>query len=413
MTPGHPHGFDREGQGGVETVEQSEHLGGGGCLGQGPSDGGSHRKPGQVPAGVLAELPDPEVLAEGGAQQLGVGTHHGGDRAQVGRGLEGTAAEGVGQVAEQPRSAEAAPAHHHPVAPGGLDHGQGVGRLPQIAVAQHGDGGDLSLEGSDGSPVGRPRVELLGRAGVQGHSDHPLALGDATGLQEGHVGRVDPDPHLDGHRHRSGRPHRGGHDGPEQDPMDREGGPASLPGDFSGRASEVEVDVVDTDLVDQSTDGGLHHLRIDAAQLDAAYRLVGTEGGHPQGFGVALDQGASGDHLAHVQAGSVGAAQAAEGDIGHPGHGGEYHRRVDGDGAQLEGGQHGGRGGGRGDGGGSHRSAHRSVMVTSMSARRVRKRGRESPITLLGSPSTPSMNGADRPSMVKAPATSMTSGRVR
>ena len=36
------------------------------------------------------------------------------------------------------------------------------------------------LQAADGVPVGRARVELLGRAGVQGHRGHPFGLGDAA-----------------------------------------------------------------------------------------------------------------------------------------------------------------------------------------------------------------------------------------
>ena len=49
--------------------------------------------------------------------------------------------------------------------------------------------------------------------------------------------------------------------------------------------------------------------------------------------------------------------------------------------------------------------AHNSVMPTPSSARSRRTRGRLMPITLPWSPSMPSMNGAERPSRVNAPAT--------
>src|ERR1035438_5459655 len=46
---------------------------------------------------------------------------------------------------------------------------------------------------------------------------------------------------------------------------------------------------------------------------------------------------------------------------------------------------------------------HRSVMATPMLASMRRSSGRESPMTLLGSPSMPSTNGAPSPSMLNAP----------
>ena len=141
---------------------------------------GAHREPGQVPARVLAELAHAQGLAEQSAEQVGRGAsiiEH--DLAETGRrpGYR-PAGEGVGQVPEEPRPAEAAPADDHAVAPGGRHHGQGVRRLPQVAVAQHGDRGDGLLQSADGVPVGRARVQLLGRAGVQGDGGHPLVLGD-------------------------------------------------------------------------------------------------------------------------------------------------------------------------------------------------------------------------------------------
>ena len=127
----------------VEPTEQLVHLGTATLAwASAPRTGGSHREPGQVPAGVLTELPDPEVLTEGQAEEAGVGPHHLDHRAQVRWTLQRPSPEGVGQVSEQPGTTEAAPSHHHSVASGGRHHGQRIGRLPQVAVAQHRDGGD-------------------------------------------------------------------------------------------------------------------------------------------------------------------------------------------------------------------------------------------------------------------------------
>ncbi len=202
--------------------------------------------------------------------------------------------------------------------------------------------------------------------------------------------------------HRPGIGDGGADDVTEECPVDREGGPGPLPGDLAGRAPEVEVDVVDADLVDQAADGQAHDRRVDTGQLHTADGLVLTERGHPHGLGVAFDQGAGGDHLAHVQARPVAPAQGAEGTVGDPGHRGQYHRQVDDQVAQFE---HGRR----------HRelSRHRSVMLTPRSPRSERRAGSDSPITLPGSPTMPSRNGAEWPSNVKAPATSRTPGTDR
>src|ERR1019366_8754070 len=61
-------GGERESR--IEPVEQPVHPAEGAGLGQRPADRRSHRKPGQVPAGVLAVLADPEVLAESVAQEF-------------------------------------------------------------------------------------------------------------------------------------------------------------------------------------------------------------------------------------------------------------------------------------------------------------------------------------------------------
>ena len=186
--------------------------------------------------------------------------------------------------------------------------------------------------------------------------------------------------------------------------VDGQGGATSLAGHLAGGAAEVEIDVVDADLADQAVYRSPHHPGVDPAQLDTAHRLVLTEGSHCQSLGVALDKGPGGDHLADVETGTVGPAQASKGAVGHSGHRGQHDRWVHGDRSQLEGRHRCG-----------HRSvrAHRSVMAMSMPARSERNSGRDTPITLPGSPSTPSMNGADRPSRVNPPATPMASPVAR
>src|SRR5690625_6374675 len=63
------------------------------------------------------------------------------------------------------------------------------------------------------------------------------------------------------------------------------------------------------------------------------------------GLRAAFDQGASGDHLGHVEPGSVFAAQATERGVRDPGHGGEHDR-----GGQLDRADAQGRDAGRGHG---------------------------------------------------------------
>ena len=97
--------------------------------------------------------------------------------------------------------------------------------------------------------------------------------------------------------------------------------------------------MVDADLLDQPADGRAHDPGVDPAQLHAADRLVGGEGGHGHRLGVALDQRSGGDHLADREPGPMGAADPAVGHVGDPGHRGQHHRWVHGQRPELEDGQ--------------------------------------------------------------------------
>src|SRR3954452_20315746 len=106
---------------------------------------------------------------------------------------------------------------------------------------------------------------------------------------------------------------------------------------------------------------------------------------HAAGLGILLDQCARRDHLRHVEAVAVLRAQPPEGRVGHARHRGEDDGRLDLDRTDLQ--------------------RHSDVSSTPTCASSRRSNGSDSPMTLLGSPSTPSMNGADLPSRVNAPAT--------
>ena len=113
-------------------------------------------------------------------QQLGVPAHH---RAPPRRGAGSVADRGPrerrGQVAEQPGTAQAAAADDDTVGAGLLDHPQRVGRLPDVAVAEHRDVDVLDearrsrpsrpCRSSPGSPYARaarsPRCRTPGRSG--------------------------------------------------------------------------------------------------------------------------------------------------------------------------------------------------------------------------------------------------------
>ena len=159
----------------------------------------------------------------------------------------GRPANTLEQVTEQPRAPEAAPTDDDAVAAGGRDHGDGVGGLPDVAVAEHGDRRHVRLELGDGLPAGVAGVVLLDRAGVHGDGDDPLVGADLAGAQVRDEPVVEPDAELRRDRHavRRGGRDRGTDDGPQQARLGRDGGATALARDLGRRAPEVEVDVVD------------------------------------------------------------------------------------------------------------------------------------------------------------------------
>ena len=218
------------------------------------------------------------------------------------------------------------------------------------------------------------------------------------------MGVVGADAHLHGHGHVAGGGHGRRHHAAEQHPVHGQGRTAALAGHLGHRAPEVEVDVVGTHLVDQPVDGGAHGHGIGPVELHAVVGGAGLPGHEGLGPVAALDQAPGVDHLGHEQPAAERPAHGPERRVGHPGHGRQHDRRVDGDGSEVQG-CHTGRHRRAGARGGGHAAAHRSVMGTPRRASRVRSSGRDRPMTLLWSPSMPSMNGADRPSRVMPPAT--------
>ena len=104
-----------------------------------------------------------------------------------------------GQVAEQPRPAQAAAADDDAGAAGLGDHAQRVVGLPDVAVAEHRDVDGLDQPG-DVRPVGGAAVELVGGAAVQGDRRGALVLRRPAGVEVGDVVGVDADAGLDGDR---------------------------------------------------------------------------------------------------------------------------------------------------------------------------------------------------------------------
>ena len=226
-------GAGRELGGRVERVEQLVELGQRTGHGQGLAGGAADGVAGQVPAGVAPEVAYGEPLVAAGLHQRpGVSLHDGNDLADGRRGLRGPAGEGVGEVAEQPRLAQAATADHDPVAAGLGHHPQRVRGGPDVAVAQDRHAAERGLELGDGGPVGAAGVELLGGPGVQRDRRRALVLGPTARLQEGQVLVVDALAHL--HRDGDGacRADRRAHQRPEQHRVCGQRRPTAAPGDL-------------------------------------------------------------------------------------------------------------------------------------------------------------------------------------
>ena len=110
----------------VDQAERAAHLAAGGeAL--------------EVPRDVLAELLAAPLLPHVLAQQLGVPAHHRGHLAERRQGRDLLAGERRGQVAEDPRPAQAAAPDDDAGGAGLLDHPHRVGGLPDVAVAEHRD----------------------------------------------------------------------------------------------------------------------------------------------------------------------------------------------------------------------------------------------------------------------------------
>ena len=250
-----------------------------------------------------------------------------------------TRAEGGREVTEQPRPTEAAAADDDAVAARLGHHPQGVVRAPDVAVAEHRHLRHRLLQPRDRAPVGGAGVEVRRGAGVQRDGGDPCPGGDTSGLQVGEVIGVDALPHLHRQRQRARGAHRPLDDVAEQVELPRQCRTAALAGHLRHRAPEVQVDVVGPVLLAQHGDGRLDRRGIDAVQLDGPGRLRGVEADEPHRLPRPLHEGAAGDHLAHVQARAVLAAQAPVGGVRDARHGCEHDGDVEVERPDAEGGR--------------------------------------------------------------------------
>ena len=184
----------------------------------------------------------------------------------------------------------------------------------------------LSLAIADQSAV--PRVELGCGAGVQRDGCHSGALGGAARLEVGEVVGVDALAHLDGERDVARRARGALDDLAEQPELPRQRRSPALARDLGHRAAEVEVDVVGAVFGDEHRDGLGDGLRVDPVELDAARRLRLVVRDEAHALGRALDERPARDHLGHVEAGAVLAAEPAERGVRDPRHRRQHDRHA-------------------------------------------------------------------------------------
>ncbi len=280
---------------------------------------------------MLAEGAHSRFFSKPTGEPLRVLEHQVGDLSELGRVLGFAPCEDVGQVAEQPRTPQAAAAHHHPVAAGDPHHPQRILCFPDVAVAQDGNRADRRLQRRDGLPARFAGVQLCGGPRVERDRDTALVLGYTAGFEVGLVLVAHADAELDGHGNRTGVGHRCANDPAQQPGLERYRRPATPPRHLGHRASEVEVDVVDAVLADQPCHGLTQVVGVDAVELKAAGLLLWGEIGELVGSPIALDESPGGDHLADAQPGAEAPAERSEGSVGDPRHGSQDDRGRDGD----------------------------------------------------------------------------------
>ncbi len=250
------------------------------------------------------------------------------------RGGDLLAGEGGDQVAEQPRAPEATASDDDAVAPGLLHHRQRVGRLPDVAVAEHRDLGNGLFQCRNRFPSRRARVVLLYGPGVQGDGRDSGLGRRPAGVEERNQVVVDADTELAGDRHavRDRTGHGLTQNLPHQPALDRDGRAATAAGDLGRRAAEVQIDMVDAASVAQAADRLADDRRVAAVDLQAAGVLVRPERGQFLGLGVVVEQRHRHDHLVDVeQPGPEPAAERPERGVRHTGHRRQHDR-----GGQLE-----------------------------------------------------------------------------
>ena len=239
---------------------------------QASPNGGRPSESLRVPGGPLAHLAQAHAFPEEVDQSLRVIAHHHGNLSERRGPIRLMPVEGLSQLPEQPGTPEAPTADDDGVTAGLAHHLQGVPALPDVPIAEHGNGQGL-LHRGDGLPVGVPCVELLRRPPVESHGGHALVLGRQRCSGPGDQVVSQPLAHLDRHGHFARRVHHGPDESRNEPGLERDRGAASGAGDLGDGASQVEVHVIDA-LVHQHP----HHLaevhRVRSIDLHRSRALV-------------------------------------------------------------------------------------------------------------------------------------------
>ena len=227
---------------------------------------------------------------------------------------------GGDDIAENPGAPLGTTPDADAVAACALQHGQGIGGLEDVAVTKDGDVEQV-LQACNFVPVGLARVVLVLRARVQGERGGAELLRAQGGVRRGLVLGVDADTDLDGHGDLATRAlpglvagaHDGAHKVREQVALPGQGRSPALLRHLGDGAPEVQVDVVGEVALDEHRRGLRHDGGVDAVELQGAHALGGVGAHHFQGALILLDEGAAGHHLGDVQAG--GRVHARDGDV--------------------------------------------------------------------------------------------------
>ena len=237
------------------------------------------------------------------------------------------ALEGGADLREHPGVALRGAADHHVRAAGFFQHAPGVRARAHVAIAQNGNVHGAHDFGDD-PPVGLSGVELIARAGVDGHGARALAFANA-----GHFGGVDAGCVPAGaylRRHRQlRRPHGGAHHLSQQFRLAHQGAALAVADDLRRGAAKVEVDKGKA-LAFQLFGGAGDVLRLAAKELQPGRALTGEARQKLRGVAVFApgEHPALGrEHLAHRPVRALLKAEHARGRVGDARHRRQPHER--------------------------------------------------------------------------------------